>query len=708
MTNRDNTCWFVCSGKRADAHNTVWPAVGGMVGSLALAAMAMTARTAEAQSQRLQTVPYSPVKLSTPFWSVRQRVNREKTIPHLIGMCQREGRVRNMLRAAGQLGGGFEGTRRHDADLFKVIEAAAYTLVLHPDPQLEGKLDELIAAVAAAGRDDGYLHTYFQVRAGKDRRSTKLNLFAAGHLIDAGVTHYQATGKTTLLLVALRMADLIDTQYGLGKQIDVPSHPKLESALVRLADVTGTRRYVNLAAFFVNQRGQASHSRRSLRGVHSVDHVPLRELRHAEGHVIGSLFLFNGMFDVGTRTGDDQLLTACRRVFDDAVSCRMYITGAMGRQSDERFTEPYALNNRTSIGEGCQSATLIRFAHRFLLRDADARRADVIERVMYNNLAANVGLDGTTFYYHNRLSACPEDATGRPYTGIVTETDKKLMPRNCLDRQPWFKVPCCPPNVAMTIATIGQYAYTTSQNAVYVNQYLDSGATILLDGTQLSITQKTRYPWDGQVTMTVEPDKSPWNGTIWLRIPDWCRDLESTGGLYRSRRPTREQPWSVSINRQSIKSSALRRGYMAIVRLWKRGDIIELGLPMPILRVSSHPNVAVNRDRVAIQRGPIVYCVEAVDHDGRVGDIYLPAEAKLHAEHRGDFLGGVPVIEGTARRQGQADADDEPVNFLAVPYAVWANREVGEMDVWLRETAGKAASCARTQSRGNSNPMSEP
>lgn len=657
------------------------------IGAISLAA-SLSGRIAEAQSQPLRPVPFSAVRISSDFWSPRQRTNRQKTIPHLIEMCQREGRVRNLLRAAGKLGGGFEGTRRHDADLFKVIEAAAYTLVPDADPALDRKLDELIDAISMAQRDDGYLDTYAQVHSRGTGRPTKLNLFAAGHLIHAAVAHYEATGKRSLLNVARPVADLIDSQYGPQRRIDVPSHPILETALVRLADATGDRRYQELATFFINERGQADRSGRRSYGVHVADTVPLRSMRYADGHAVASLFLFSGMCDVGVRTGDDALLAACRRVFDDAVNRRMYVTGAMGRQSDERFTEPYALENRTSLGEGCQSAALLRFAQRLLLLEADARYADVIERVMYNNLAANVGPDGTTFYYYNRLSARPEDARGRPYRGTVTETDKTLMPRNCLDRQPWFKVPCCPPNVAMTIATIGQYAYVTERDAVYVNQYLDGAATVSLNGMRLGITQRTRYPWDGRIRMTLEPEGGSWSGTVLLRVPDWCRNLESTGGLYRLRRPGKEQPWSARVNGRPLASPALRRGYLAIHRDWKRGDVIELRLAMPVLRVTSHPNVVCNRGRIALQRGPVVYCIEGVDHGGRVRDIYLPAAAELHSKYRPDLLGGVTVIEGRAQRRRQTAAGDEPASLLAVPYAVWANRRAGDMDVWLRESPG--------------------
>jgi len=647
------------------------------------------AAPAEAQTPQLQPVPFSSVDVRSEFWMTRQRVNREKTIPHLMEMCEREGRVRNMLRAAGKLDGDFEGTRHHDADLFKVIEAASCALVLDFDPALDRRLDEWIAAISAAQRDDGYLHTYAQVRSRGGDRPARLNLFAAGHLIHAGVAHFEATAKRSLLTVAVRTADLILSQYGPGREIDVPSHPILESALLRLAGVTGRDRYAELAMFFLDERGHADRSGRRSYGVHGVDDVPLRNLQHAQGHVIVTLFLLHGMVDGGARFGDGELLATCRRLFDDAVTRRMYVTGAMGRQSDERFTEPYTLDNRTSIGEGCQSWALMQLAQRLLLLDADARYADVIERVMYNNLPANVGLDGTTFYYHNRLAARPEDATGLPYAGIVTETDKARMPRNCLQRQPWFKVPCCPPNVAMAMATIGQYACATSPHAVYVNQYLDGIATISAGTARLRVTQKTRYPWDGQITLTIEPERSSWHGEVCLRIPDWSRRFESSGDLYQPRSLREAEAWTVRVNGRAIQPTALRRGYFVLRRDWAKGDVVELSLPMPILRITSHPQVAADCDRVALERGPVLYCIEAVDHGGRTRDVVLPRAARLHAEHRPDFLAGVTVLAGEARRQRHAGAGEEHVSLLAVPYAVWGNREVGEMDVWLPEDSDR-------------------
>ena len=639
-----------------------------------------------AESGKFEALPFTAVTVDDAFWSPRQRVNREQTMPHLIAMCELEGRVRNLLRAGGQLDGPYEGTRAHDADLFKVIEAASYVLMTAPDPALQAKLDELIAAIAVGQQKDGYLHTATTVKDREDRSRKLLEYFADGHLIDAGLAHFKATGKTTLLSVARRSADLTCSLIGPGRRVEVPAHPKIESSLVQLYRVTGEKRYLELARFMIEERGHAASGGRKLLGVHGQDHLPVRDQRQAEGHVLCGLFLWTGALDLGLETADRTLVDVAHRVFADAVSRRMYVTGGMGRASDERFTEPYALDNDTSIGEGCQSAALIRLAQRLMLLEGDARYSNIIERVLYNNLAANVSLDGRSFYYVNRLSARPEDATGLPYRYPHTRTVKKLLPRFCLDRQPWFTVPCCPPNVAMALATLGEYIYAVSADAIAVNLFVGSRATVSVAGTKVTLEQKTGYPWTGNVALRVVSSQ-PAEFAMMIRIPDWCGELESTGGLYRPRNVIGVEKVELRVNGKSQKVGRLDRGYVRLHRRWQPGDTVELVLPMEILRVESHPAVEADRGRTALQRGPLVYCVEAVDHDGRIRDLVLPANATLRAELRPDLLNGVIAVYGNARHAA-ANGATEPKEMLAIPYGVWANRAVGEMDVWLAGESG--------------------
>ncbi|MBM4019472.1 MAG: glycoside hydrolase family 127 protein [Planctomycetes bacterium] len=635
---------------------------------------------------RLLEVPFTAVEVRDAFWSPRMETNRRATIPHLIAMCELEGRVRNFRRAAGELPGPFEGTRRHDADLYKVIEAASYVLASRPQDAdvLRRRLDGLVDAIVAAQRPDGYLDTFRTVGRPDQRPRTQFEMFAAGHLLDAGVAFREATGDRRLLDAACRYADLLAETFGQAGRRDVPAHPKIEASLVRLGRATGERRYMDLARFFLDERGRAGAAGRESYGLHRLDVQPVRDLADAEGHVICALFLLEGMYDVAVETGDAALLDACRRVYHDAVSRRMYVTGAMGRAWDERFTDPWALENRTSIGEGCQSAALARLAHRLLLHEADARHADVLERVLYNNLPANVGLDGRTFYYVNRLSARAADATGRPYVYPLVETAQEHLPRFCLDRQPWFKVPCCPPNVAMTLAPLGRFIYARSADAVYVNLYVGTEAAIPVAGTTVRLVQETRYPWEGRVRLTIAPAE-PRAFTLGLRIPDWCRDLESAGGLYRFRPDGEPVRATVLVNGRAAGAGEPEKGYVRLRRTWRAGDAVDLDLPMAVRRVVSDPRVAANAGRVALVRGPLVYCVEAADHGGRVADLRLPAGAAPAAEHRPDLLGGITVIKCPAERADAAAGAIPAAPLLAVPYGVWANRQVGEMDVWLPE-----------------------
>ena len=655
--------------------------------SLGLAAIipAHAAGGADAPKPRLLPVPFTSVEVDDTFWSPRMRVNKNRTLPHLFAMCEQEGRVRNLLRAGGKLAGAFEGTRRHDADLLKTIEAAAYVLAVTPDETLQAQLERAVEAVAAAQRPDGYLHSYVTVARPTVHGSKRaLPWFAGGHLLDAAAACGETNTQRELLNVGCRLADLFDREIGSDGRTAVPDHPKIEAALVRLFRVTGHRRYLDLAVCLLDRRGHAERDGRRSHGLHSFDHKPLRSLEAAEGHVICGLFLAEGMFDAGLATGDRQLIDACRRFFHDAVSRRMYVTGAMGRASDERFTEPFALDNRLSIGEGCQSAALVRLAHRLLLLTGEARYADVLERVLYNNLPAAVSLDGTRFYYVNRLSARKEDATGVPYEYPLPQREHNELPRFCLARQPWFEVPCCPPNVAMTVASLGQYVYARSGDAVYVNLYVAGEAEMPLESGPVKLTQQTRYPWDGRVRIVVTPTR-PQDFTLCLRIPDWCHNLESTGNLYRIASRGSSGEVALRLRGERLSPAVNEQGYVALRRRWRPGDEIELLLPMPVLRIAADPRVSCNAGRIALQRGPMVYCVEARDHGGRVADLRLAREAPLRPEYRAEELGGIVVLRGTGQRGNAAAGKAQPVPLCAIPYAVWANREVGEMDVWLRE-----------------------
>ena len=597
------------------------------------------------------------VRLNDAFWAPRIETCREVTLPYCFAVCEETGRIENFVNAAkGE--GKFEGIWFNDSDVHKVIEGAAYSLRLHPDPRLDEMTDAVIAKIAAAQQDDGYILCYF-ILGDASKRFTQIHkparheLYTMGHLIEAGAVHYQMTGKRSFLEVAARAADHVDARFGPGKNMQVPEHQEMELALIKLYRVTGEERYLDLAKVFIDQRGNAGGH--PLYGSYSQDHLPVRDQRDAVGHAVRAMYNCMGMLDLYAETGDEQLLDACRRIWQSATHRRMYVTGGVGAtRRGEAFGEDYDLPNSTAYAETCAQIGLIHFARRLFMIEPDGEYADVMERVLYNSFLSGLSISGNKFFYQNRLAANGD-----------------------YRRQPWYGCACCPSNVIRVYPRLGQFMYALGKSAVYVNLYASGTGEISIDGKQVLLKQETRYPWDGRVVLRVEPPE-PQAFDICLRIPGWCRQSETPGALYRSPGP-QEKP-VLRVNGKTGSLDKLEKGYARVSRKWKAGDTIELDLPMPVRRVYAHPEVRADGGRVALQRGPVVYCAEAVDNGGRVSHLSLPADAELTAEHRPDLLGGVTVIKGKAGKH----------DLLAVPYYAWDNREGGEMAVWLREESPDA------------------
>jgi len=592
------------------------------------------------------------VRLSDAFWAPRVRTCREVTLPYCLKTCEETGRIENFVKAA-KKEGKFEGIWFNDSDVHKVIDGAAYSLALCPDPKLDRMTDEVIAKIAAAQQDDGYILCYF-ILGDASNRFTQIHnparheLYSIGHLIEAGAVHYRMTGKRSFLDVAIRAADHIDSLFGPGKKMQVPEHQELELALIELYRVTGEKRYLDLAAFFINQRGNANGHK--LYGPYSQDHLPVREQSEAVGHAVRAMYNCMGMLDLYAETGDKELFAACGRIWRNTTHRRMYVTGGIGaRPRGEAFGEDYELPNATAYAETCAQIGLIHFARRMFMIEPDGKYADVMERVLYNAFLSGVALSGDKFFYQNRLAS-----------------------RGDYRRRSWYGCACCPSNVIRVYPRIGQFTYALAKTAVYVNLYAAGTGELSVDGNRVILKQETRYPWNGRVLLTVTPPQAQ-AFDICLRIPGWCRMDETPGALYRSS-PLDTQP-TLKVNGKTVSLHRLEKGYARISREWKAGDTIELDMPMPIRRVHAHPEVKADAGRVALQRGPVVYCAEAVDNGGRVSHLSLPADAALTAEHRPNLLGGVTVITGTTGKGG----------LLAVPYYAWDNREGGEMAVWLRE-----------------------
>jgi DUF1680 family protein len=621
------------------------------LGCVALPVFACALAGAEETARGLRGVPFTQVKVQDRFFAPRIEANRVGTLPVCLEQCEKTGRIRNFAVAAGLEKGKFEGIFFNDSDVYKVIEGASYCLQLHPDPALDARLDQIIKLIAAAQQPDGYLNTYFTL-VEPDKRWTNLpkmhELYCAGHLFEGAVAHHAATGKRALLDVAIRFADHIDRTFGEDRLAGVAGHPEIELALVKLYRATGEPRYLKLAQFLIDKKGKGKD--------YNQDHMPVRQQSEVTGHAVRAVYLYSGMTDVAAITGDQALIAALDRIWRDMTEKKMYITGGIGSSAaGERFTVAYDLPNEAAYCETCAAIGVVLWSHRLLMLHGDAKYADVLERALYNGVLSGVALDGKTFFYVNPLAS-----------------------RGQHHRQPWFSCACCPPNLLRLIASIAGYIYAADESGVRINLYVASTMTADLPHGKVKLTQETDYPWSGDVTVRVEPP-APTKFSLYLRLSGWC-----------------DSP-SATVNGEAVSMKNVEKGYLRITREWRSGDVVKLRLPMEIKRVVAHPLVKADVGRVALTRGPLVYCLEGVDNGGEVLNLALPDDAPVAAAHQADLLGGVTVLKGKALRARSDDFSErlyaeaksgEPCAFTAVPYYSWDNREPGEMVVWLPRTVG--------------------
>lgn len=639
----------------------------------------------------VRPIPLDQVDIAEGFWAERQRINRERAIPAIQRQLQATGRI-----AAWSLERphAFTGERPvhdmfWDSDTAKWLEAAAYSLTTHPDPDLEAELDALIDELERAQQDDGYLNTYFSLLE-PERIWSNLRdwheLYNAGHLIEAAVAYKRATGKDKLLKMLSRYADHINETFGpdAGKARGYPGHPEIELALVKLFRETGEPRFLQLAQYMIDERGSEPHYfdlEASKRGERPEDfwaqtyrycqaHAPVREQTEATGHAVRACYLYAGVADVALETGDDEMRALLRRLWDDLTLHQMYVTGGLGpSHSNEGFTFAYDMPTETAYAETCASIALAFWAHRMFHLDPDSRYIDVMERAIYNGSLPGLSYDGEAFFYGNPLAAFPGvNPLGR-WSGVIGGGHYR--------RSEWFGCPCCPPNISRLIASIGEYSYSQSDDRLYVQLYHDNSAAFDINGTSLGVRQATKYPWDGKVALTVS-SPHPLQFELALRIPDWCSEYE------------------IAINGET-QTIPVDKGYAVLSRLWSDGDTVELTMSMPIERVLPHPLIRQAAGQIALQRGPLIYCLEAVDNGPRLANICLPASAELRAVFDETLFGGVSVIAGVAERvelnrenaapyrfDSREDYTQRPFEFQAIPYFLWANREAGEMRVWIR------------------------
>jgi len=627
--------------------------------SLLLTASALAAP--EAPLLKLRAVPFTDVTIADTFWAPRQETNRIASIPVNLENLEKSGNLQNLRLAAQKATTGFQGPVFMDSDVYKALEAASYSLATHPDPALEKRLDEIIATLAAAQQPDGYLNSYYTVKE-PGRRWVNLRdnheLYCAGHMFEAAVAHFQATRKKNFLNVATRYADYIDSVFGPPpKRLGYPGHPEIELSLIKLWRATGEKRYFELARFFVENRGRkffAEEHRTPLDrydGSYWQDDVPICDHRNIKGHAVRACYLLSGATDVAAETADPALLNMINRVWRNTTEKNMYLTGGIGPSAhNEGFTVDYDLPNLAAYQETCATIALAQWNHRLALLYGDARYADVVERALYNGVLAGVSQDGTRFFYVNPLES-----------------------RGTHHRSPWFGCACCPPNVARTLAALGGYAYAVSDQALYVNLYIQGSTKTTLGQIPVTLHVTTDYPWDGRVTLKPQLTK-PAKFELRLRLPSWCDGA------------------TVTINRKQVSQPVVERGYLVLNREWKTGDAVELNLPLPVQRVAAHPNVKADQGLLAIQRGPLVYCLEGCDVAEPLAALYLPAGLELKPGKEKGLLGGVVVIKGSAevaadqdwsRKLYQSLAPARRVPITAIPYYAWDNRKPGAMKVWL-------------------------
>jgi DUF1680 family protein len=607
---------------------------------------------APARADSLTALPFQEVQVTDAFWGKRIHTNRTATIEANLRQCEVTGRIRNFAIAGKLEEGKHKGLLFDDSDLYKVLEGIAYTLTSQRDAELEKRTDAIIDKIAAAQQSDGYLNTYYTLVKPQERWKNIQyghELYCSGHLIEAAVAYHQATGKRKLLDVAIKLADHIDRTFGPGKKVDTCGHEEIELALVKLYRATKEERYLKLAQFFLEVRGRKD--KRRLFGEYAQDHKPIREQTVVAGHAVRAMYLYCGMADVAGLTGDRKLLDAITRIWHDVADRKMYVTGGIGPSaSNEGFTVPYDLPNDSAYAETCAAIGMALWNHRMFLMSGEGKYADVLEREVYNGLLSGVSLTGDRFFYVNPL-------------GSVSNHH----------RVPWFDCSCCPTNIVRYIPGMGERVWAHRDNAIWAVLYMGNHATVPLKDGKVRLTEKTSYPWEGDIEITVEPEK-PFAFDVNLRIPGWCT----------------AEP-SLTINGEKV-AEAVERGYVRLSRTWKAGDVIKLSLPMPVERVYADPQVKADVGRVALQRGPVVYCVEGVDNRDGVRHLCLPKGTKLSAKFDKELLGGVTVVCGevlAVSRPGEK-LETKPVKFKAVPYFAWDNRAAGPMIVWLAEEPERA------------------
>ena len=623
----------------------------------------------------IRPVPFPQVDFNDGFWLPRLETHRRVTLHAAFRRIEESGHVSRFTPDPSDDLQVYDWRYSRDSDVYKVMEGAAYTLQTAEDASLREKLEDLIRIVAGSQWDDGYLYTFYSAPERRpELRWTDVGrmheLYCMGHMFEAAAAHFQATGLRSFLDTAQRAADLVCETFGPGRRTDPPGHQEIEIGLSRLYRVTGETKYLDQARFFLEQRGRPGKrgpdGQGGLYGPYSQDHLPVTEQTVAEGHAVRAAYMYAAMADVAALTGDPSMMKAVLRIWENIVGSKLYITGGIGsRAGNEGFGEPFELPNHTAYCETCASVANVMWNHRMFLMTGEGKYMDVVERGLYNGILSGVSLRGDTFFYGNPLQSDGQH-----------------------ERSPWFRVACCPSNIARFLPSLPGYQYASTADEIYVGLYIGGRAEVPVRGQDVGIVMETGYPWEGNVRIILLPERRQ-RFTLKLRIPGWAEGRPLPGDLYRYLR-SESGPVRLSVKGKPVDAER-DRDFAVLTRIWTSGDTIELELPMPARRVIARPEVAADRGRTAVERGPIVFCAEGIDNHGRAVDLVLPDTSGLKAMFRPDLLGGIVVLESEAGSSNDSPKYDitgsavpeVPSGITLIPYHVWAHRGKGRMAVWL-------------------------
>lgn len=619
-------------------------------------------------------VPFTEVHVTDNFWAERIKTNHEVTIPIAIQKSEETGRIDNFAIAGGLKEGEFCSPYPFDdSDIYKIIEGAAYSLQMFPDKEMEHIVDSLIYLIGEAQEDDGYLYTNRTIMGenghpwiGKERwvnvDDLSHELYNLGHFYEAATAYYQATGKRKILDIAIKSADLVDRDFGYGKIEDWPGHQEIEIGLVKLYRVTGEKRYLDLARFFLDVRGTGDvHEKKT----YNQSHKPVVEQTEAVGHSVRGAYMWTGMADVAALTGDQAYVNAITKIWEDVVYKKLYITGGIGAEGGhEGFGGPYELPNGRAYCETCAAIANCFWNYRMFLMTGDSKFIDVLERSLYNNVLSGVSLSGDHFFYPN-----PLESEGQH------------------QRSEWFGCACCPSNISRFIPSMPNYIYAQSNDRIYINLFVPGSTSFETEKGNLKLTQNSNMPWDGNISVTMQPE-NPVKSKLYIRMPCWASDYPVPGDLYSFIEKPSTKP-VFKINGEEVKPK-MDGGYAVFSKIWQAGDLVEIGFPYEIRKIKANENIEDDRGKMALQLGPVVYCAEWPDYDDPdILSLVLPESTSLTSSFQPTLLGGVNIISGDAegaKRVSKDEIETYPRKFTAIPYYAWAHRGRGEMAVWIPTT----------------------